>query len=277
MPPFQRPQKVIPPELIIGPEIVVGQLRLLGEPVAIILLRAVLPAIRQVGWPEFVRPDGHGGEELVVKLSELLRPLLAHVGDIQRVTVAAKRVPIVRPGHAALRHPPQPLAHGAGEDDVHILHLMLHAPQVGDGAGAAVRQEGVKIHLMEHPLDVGQADLEGGVDVPAAQNAVDLRGEPGRDQPLAVKAGDLHICLFLHPVVLPGGVFCAIVLHGDDRDEILRAGVVVHHDDPMGTVDVHAVDARAAGQHQPIVSVQLGELAAVDVHAQHDALANRVI
>ena len=154
---------------------------------------------------------------------------------------------------------------------------MLHAPQVGDGAGAAVRQEGVKIHLMEHSLDIGQTDLEGGVDVPAAQHPVNLRGEPGRDQPLAVKAGDLHIRLLLHPSVFPGGVFCTIILHRNHGDKMLCAGSVVHHDDPMGTVDVHAVDARAAGQHQPIVSVQLGELAAVDVHAQHDALANRVI
>ena len=106
---------------------------------------------------------------------------------------------------------------------------------------------------------------------------LDLRGKPGRDQPLAVKAGDLHICFFLHPVIVPRGVLGAIILHGDDGDEMLRAGGVVHYDDPVGTVNVHAVNACAAGQHQTVVGVQLGELALVDVHAQHDAPAHRVI
>ena len=277
VPPLQRPQKVVLPELHVGPEVVVGQLCLLGEPVAFVLLRAVIPAVRQVGGPELVGADGHGGEKLVVEFGEPLRLLLAHVGDVQRVAVSPEGVPVIVPGHAALRHPAQALAHGAGENDAHILHSVFHAPKVGDGTGAAVRQKCVKVHLVEHPLDVGQADLEGGVDVPAAQRPVDLRGKAGRDQPLAVKAGDLYICFFLHPVIASHSVLRTVVLHSDDGDKVLRAGLVLHHDNPVGAVDVHAVNARAAGQHQAVVGVQLGELALVDVHAQHDAPAHRVI
>ena len=274
---LQRPQKVVPPELPVGPKVVVGQLRLLGEPVALVLLRAVIPAVRQVGWAKLVRANRHGGEELVVEFSELLRLLLAHVGDVQSVAVAPENVPVVRPAHAALRHPAQALAHGAGEDDVHVFDPVLHAPQIGDGAGAAAGQEAVKIHLVEHPLDVGQANLERGVDVPAAQHPVDLRGKPGRDQPLAIEADDGHVHLFLHPVIFPSGVLGAVVLHSDDGNQVLGAGAVLHDNDPVGTVNVHAVDARAAGQHQAVIGVQLGELALVNVHAQHDAAAHRVM
>ena len=146
---LQCPQKVVPPKLPVGPEVVVGQLGLLGEPVALVLLRAVVPAVRQVGGAKFVRANRHGGEELVVELSELLRLLLAHVGDVQSVAVAPESVPVVRPAHAALRHPAQALAHGAGEDDVHVLYLMFYAPQIADGPSAAVGQEGVEVHLVE--------------------------------------------------------------------------------------------------------------------------------
>ena len=45
----------------------------------------------------------------------------------------------------------------------------------------------------------------------------------------------------------------------------------------MGAVDVHTIDTGAGGQHQAVVSVQFGELALADLHAQHDALAHCVV
>ena len=157
---LQLPQKIIPAEFPVGLEVVVSQLRLLGEPIALVLLRTVVPAVRQIGWPELVRAYRNGGEELVVEFGEPLRFLLAHVGDVQGVAVTAEGVPVVLPGHAVVRQPAVSLEHTLGKNDVYILHPVLHAPNVGDGTGAAADQEAVKVHLMEHPLDIGQADLK---------------------------------------------------------------------------------------------------------------------
>ena len=214
---------------------------------------------------------------MVVEFGEPLRLFLADIGDVQGVAVLPKHRPVVLPGHAVVRQPAVPLEHTFCEDDIHIADAMDDAPDVGDGAGTAADQEAVEVHLMEHPLDVGQADLERGVDVFAAQHLVDLLGEPGRDETLAVKTVDGDVRCFLHPVISPHAVLRAVVLHGDDGNKTLRACQVVHDDDPVGTVDIYAVDANAAGQHQTVVDVELGELAIADGHVHHDPAAHRLI
>ena len=45
----------------------------------------------------------------------------------------------------------------------------------------------------------------------------------------------------------------------------------------MGPVNADAVNADAAGQHQPIVGVELAELAVTEGHIHHDASAHGVI
>ena len=111
----------------------------------------------------------------------------------------------------------------------------------------------------------------------AAQCLVDPLGEPGRDEPLAIKTGDGDVNCFLHPMILPHGILRAVILYGDDGDQALCAGMVLHYDDPVGPVNVHAIDARAAGQHQPVVGVELGKLAVADGHIHHDPAAHRLI
>ena len=75
-------QKVVLPKLRVCAEIIVPQLRLLGEPVSLILLRAVVPAVRQIGGAKLVAMDGNGGQELIVQLGGQLRFLFADIGDV---------------------------------------------------------------------------------------------------------------------------------------------------------------------------------------------------
>ena len=135
---------------------------------------------------------------------------------------------------------------------------MLHPPQVGEVGGACGAEEVVKIHLVEHPLYKGQANLEGGV--AAAQRFVEPGGVFFGDKALSVKLGDGKVLHPLHTLVAPHAVRAAHVLHGDDPGTAPQV-VVVHHNDPVGPVDLHALHPCAGGEHKPVVGVELGELA----------------
>ena len=158
--PLKLLQKVILPKRFIGAEIVIRQFRLLGEPISLVCLRAVVPAVRQIGRAELVTLNGNGGQKLIVQLGGLFRFLLAHIGDVQRMAVLAKHRPVVLPVHATGSEPAVSLEHALGEDDVHIPDGMLHAPQIGDGVRPAESQEVFEVHLVQHTLDIGHTDLE---------------------------------------------------------------------------------------------------------------------
>ena len=157
--PLKLLQKVILPKRFIGAEIVIRQFRLLGEPISLVCLRAVVPAVRQIGRAELVTLNGNGGQKLIVQLGGLFRFLLAHIGDVQRMAVLAKHRPVVLPVHATGSEPAVSLEHALGEDDVHIPDGMLHAPQIGDGVRPAEGQEVFEVHLVQHTLDIGHTDL----------------------------------------------------------------------------------------------------------------------
>ena len=158
--PIRFLQKVVLPKLRVCAEVIVPQLRLLGEPISLVCLRAVVPAVRQIGRAELVTLNGNGGQKLIVQLGGLFRFLLAHIGDVQRMAVLAKHIPIIIPAHAAGSEPAVSLEHALGEDDVHIPDGMLHAPQIGDGVRPAEGQEVFEVHLVQHTLDIGHTDLE---------------------------------------------------------------------------------------------------------------------
>ena len=158
--PIRFLQKVVLPKLRVCAEVIVPQLRLLGEPISLVRLRTVIPAVRQIGGAELVTLNGNGGQKLIVQLGGLFRFLLAHIGDVQRMAVLAKHRPVVLPVHATGSEPAVSLEHALGEDDVHIPDGMLHAPQIGDGVRPAEGQEVFEVHLVQHTLDIGHTDLE---------------------------------------------------------------------------------------------------------------------
>ena len=270
-------QKVVLPKLRVCAEIIVPQLRLLSEPVPFVLLRAVIPAVRQIGGAELVAMDGNRGQELIVQLCGLLRFLLADIGDVQGVMMPAESVPVVLPVHAAGGEPAVSLEHTPGEDDVHIPDRVLHAPQIGDGVRPAVGQEVLEVHLVQHALHIRHTDLERGVDFFPAEFFVHDAGVLFGDQSLAVKAGDFDVLFFLNPVVFAGAALGAVVLYGDDVDIPLCARRIVDDHHPVGPVNFDAVDPHAAGQHQAVVGVELAELAVADGHVHHDTAAHRVV
>ena len=53
--PFKLLQKIIPPKRLIDAEVVIRQLCLLGEPISLVRLWAVIPAVRQIGGAELIR------------------------------------------------------------------------------------------------------------------------------------------------------------------------------------------------------------------------------
>ena len=158
--PFKLLQKIIPPKRLIGAKVVIRQLGLLGEPISLVCLRAVVPAVRQIGRAELVTLNGNGGQKLIVQLGGLFRFLLAHIGDVQRMAVLAEHRPIVLPAHAALVQPAAALEHTFGEDDVNLLNRMLHAPQIGDGVRAAAVKIILEVHLVQHAFHIWHTNLK---------------------------------------------------------------------------------------------------------------------
>ena len=139
--------------------------------------------------------------------------------------------------------------------------------------GACRAEEVVKIHLVEHPLYKGEPNLEGGVAV--AQRLVEPGGVFFGDKALSVEFGDGKVLHPLHPAVAAHAVRAAHILHGDDPGAALQ-GVVVHHNDPVGPVDLHALHPGAGGEHKPIVGVELGKLALAQLQIQHNAPPHRL-
>lgn len=130
IPPIHSPQKILLLESCIGSEVVVGHFCLLGEPVTLVLLGTVIPTARQIPRTELLFPDRNGIQKLVVQLGMGLRCLLADIGDIQGVAVAAEGVPVVRPGHVVALQPSKAFEHTLGEDDVHIPDFMFLTPDI---------------------------------------------------------------------------------------------------------------------------------------------------
>ena len=75
--PIRFLQKVVLPKLRVCAEVIVPQLRLLGEPIPLVRLWTVIPAVRQIGGAELVTLNGNGGQKLIVQLGGLFRFLLA--------------------------------------------------------------------------------------------------------------------------------------------------------------------------------------------------------
>ena len=131
----------------------------------------------------------------------------------------------------------------------------------------------MKIHLVEHPLHKGEPNLKGGV--AAAQRFVEPGGVFFGDKALSVKLGDGKVLHPLHPLVAAHAVRAAHILHGDNPGAALQ-GVVVHHNDPVGPVDLHALHPGAGGQHKPIVGIEFGKLALAQLQIQHNAPPRRL-
>ena len=275
--PFKLFQKIILPKRLVGAEAVIRQLRLLGEPISLVRLRTVIPAVRQIGGAELVTLNGNGGQELIVQLGGLFRFLLAHIGDVQRMAVLAEHRPVVLPAHTALVQPAAALEHTLREDDVDLLNRMLHAPQIGDGVRTAAVKIILEVHFMQHALHIWHTDLKRGMDFLSAQLLVNKAGILFGDQPLAVEAGDFDSGHRFQPVIFAGAALRSVVLHRDHLCGRGRSYRIVNDHHPVGAVNVDAVNADTAGQHQAVVSVEFTELAVTDGHIHHDAAAHRVI
>ena len=207
---------------------------------------------------------------MIVELCQFLRLRLTQVGDVQGVVVVPKGVPVVLPGHTVLPQPAVGLELTAGEDDVHTADRVRLAPDVHNGLGAAALQKVLEIHLMEHPLDVGHPNLEGGVGVAAAASLVHHLGVLLGDETYAVKAGDVQIFQCICPVE---GSWLSAFPQGDDRGSLHSLGWIVYDDDPVIFVNADAVHPGSAGEHETVVGVEFTELAASQFHIQHDPLA----
>ena len=211
---------------------------------------------------------------MIVELYQLLWLCLTQVGDVQGVVVVPKSVPIVLPGHTVLPQPAVGFELTAGEDNVYTADRVRLAPDVYDALGTASLQEVLEIHLMEHPLDVGHPNLEGGVGVAAAAGLVHHLGVLFGDEAHAVKAGDVQIFQRICPVE---GSRLSALPQGDDRGSLHSLGWIVYDDDPVIFVNADAVHPGSAGEHEAVVGVEFTELASAQFHIQHDPLAHGLI
>ena len=211
---------------------------------------------------------------MIVELYQLLWLGLTQVGNVQGVVVVPKSVPIVLPGHIVLPQPAVGFELTAGEDDVHTADRVRLAPDVHNALGAAALQKVLEIHLMEHPLDVGHTDLEGGVGVATAAGLVHHLGVLLGDEAYAVKAGDVQIFQCICPVK---GSRLISFPQGNDRGSLHPLGWIVYDDDPVIFINADTVHPGSAGEHETVVGVEFAELASVQFHVQHDPLAHGFI
>ena len=211
---------------------------------------------------------------MIVELYQFLRLRLAQVGDVQGVVIFPKGVPVVLPGHTVLPQPAVGLELTASEDDVHTANRVRLAPNIYDALGTASLQKVLEVHLMEHPLDVGHTDLEGGVGVAAAASLVHYLRILFGDEAHAVKAGDVQIFQCICPVE---GSRLSVFPQGDDGGSFHSLGWIVYDDDPVIFVNADAVYPGSAGEHETIVGVEFTELASAQFHIQHDPLAHGLI
>lgn len=130
---------------------------------------------------------------------------------------------------------------------------------------------------MHHAFDEGQTDLERSVDDGTAESPVNDLVILLGDEPLPVKAGDGNIHPPRHPVILPGIVLGAVILHGDDGDIPGCHHRIVHHDDAVGFVNADPAQPHAVGEHQAVVDVELAELTVADGHIHLDAAAHLLV
>ena len=131
---------------------------------------------------------------------------------------------------------------------------------------------------MHNALDVGQANLEGVVVVLLIAIGIQTACQFRRDQTFAVKLQHIHIHGLFNARVFADRFFAAVILDGDDGNFFHDTARIIYDDD---VIRVHAkkplIDCPAAGKHQAVVGVELGELTLPDLHAQGHALPHGVV
>ena len=104
---------------------------------------------------------------MIVQRNKGFSLFLIRVGDIQGVPVFSKRFPIVLPAHIVFLEPAVCFELAAGQNDIYILDWVIDTPNVLNDLRSGTFQEIFKVNLVEHSLDVGQANLERGMTMPA--------------------------------------------------------------------------------------------------------------
>ena len=105
---------------------------------------------------------------------------------------------VFTPGQAVFLHPAPALAHALCQNHVYTGYGMAHTLNIYDLPYAKFSKELVKIHLMNHALDIGHTDLERTMVVLFISKGIKPLTKLRGDQPLAVKLQHLNIHRFLH-------------------------------------------------------------------------------
>ena len=185
---------------------------------------------------------------------------------------------IFLPAQTVLFHPAPALAHAFGQDHIHPGNRMPDTLYIFDLLHAQFPKQGMEIHLVDHTFDVGHANLKGMVITLFVAVGVQKAGQFGRDQTLTVELFHVDIHGFLHTGILADRLVAAVILDGDDGNPVHDTVRIIYDDD---VIRVHVkkplIDRPAAGEHESVVGVELGELAAANLHAQGHALPHGII
>ena len=269
--------KVVAAEFIVCGKIVISLFGGLSQPIPLILGGAMLPSGRQIGGTEQLGFQRKRVEKLIVQLGQILGSFLAHARDVQRMTVPLAGSDVAIPMISVFVQPGKALALALCQNEFDFIHRMRIAPDVLDECDADLAHHARKVHLMHHAFDIRHTDLEGMMDVLAAEDGVDLLGKCRRDQPLAVKLSDGNLRFRLPPFVSAYTSFAVRILHGNHigaRHVLVR---IVHDDDAVIAPQIRMLDTRAAGKQQTVVGVELRELTLADLHLKHHPCADSVV
>ena len=192
------------------------------------------------------------------------------------MTVTTECVPVIFPCHLVFGKPAVAFEHAFRQDDIHFLHRMTHAPNVDDFFCTVLAKKILEIHLVQHSLNIGHANLKRSMNVFPAVGLINRLGVFLRDDSLSVKFCHGKGLAFLYAFVFAHALCSAVLFYGDHISCSLKL-VVWYHDHAVRSVNIHTVDPHTARKHQSVIGVQFGKLTHTDFHIKHNTLSDRDI
>ena len=184
---------------------------------------------------------------------------------------------ILRPRQSVFCHPAEAFEHTFREYDRNVGSVVNVSPYIRYLRDAEFEKKAFEIDLVNHTLDIRHTDLERRMDMLFTVKVIDEVRVFGGDKSLAVELQNVKIAVFLYAVVPPHRSVAAVVLNRDVICSVNGRRRIVYDDDLFFVPYRHIVDPETVRHDQSVVGVELGKLTFADLHAERDALFDRLV
>ena len=96
------------------------------------------------------------------------------------------------------------------------------------------------------------------------------------NQALPIETDYFYLFVCFHSAVAFKPLLVSVVFQSNDTGKSFNAKII-NHNHAVWSGDFNAVNAGSARQHQPVVSIKLGEFALSDRHIHHDSAPDLLI